>query len=64
MELAMPRDDEGPEFFRVTKRLRDANRLPIGTENDNPLLDTRINEVEYQSHIIKVDGTSLSNKEL
>ena len=47
MELVMPRDDEGPEFSRVTKRLRDANGLPIGTANDNPLLDTRIYEVEY-----------------
>ncbi len=48
MELALPRDDEGPEFARVTKRLRDANGLPIGTSNDNPILDTRVYEVEYQ----------------
>ena len=47
MEVAMPRDSEGPEFARVTKRLRDANGIPIGTANDNPLLDTRIYEVEY-----------------
>ena len=47
MELALPRDDQGPEFARVTKRLRDANGIPIGTANDNPLLDTRIYEVEY-----------------
>ena len=47
MEVALPRDSEGPEFARVTKRLRDANGIPIGTANDNPLLDTRIYEVEY-----------------
>ena len=47
MELAMPRDDTGPEFAKVTKRLRDANGNPIGKANDNPLLDTRIYEVEY-----------------
>ena len=47
MEVALPRDDEGPELARVTKRLRDANGLPIGTANDNPILDTRIYEVEY-----------------
>ena len=47
MELAIPRDSEGPEFARVTKRLRDADGLPIGTANDNPLLDTRLYEVEY-----------------
>ena len=47
MELALPRDGDGPEFARVTKRLRDANGIPIGTANDNPILDTRIYEVEY-----------------
>lgn len=38
MKLALPRDGDGPEFVRVTKRLRDANRLPIGTAHDNPIL--------------------------
>ena len=47
MEVALPRDDTGPEFARVTKRLRDANGIPIGMANDNPILDTRIYEVEY-----------------
>ena len=47
MEIALPRDDEGPQFARVTKRLRDANGIPIGTANDNPILDTRLFEVEY-----------------
>ena len=35
------------EYAKVTKRLRDANGLPIGTANDNPILDTRLYEVEY-----------------
>ena len=47
MALALPRDGEGPEYARVTKRLRDKDGLPIGTANDNPILDTRIYEVEY-----------------
>ena len=47
MEVALPRDSEGPEFSRVTKRLRYANGLLIGTENENPILDTRMYEVEY-----------------
>jgi hypothetical protein len=42
MELALPRDGEGPEFSRVTKRLRDKDGLPIGTDNDNPIIDTRL----------------------
>ena len=48
VELAMPRDSDGPSYGRVTKRLRDANGIPIGTANDNPILDSRIYEVEYQ----------------
>ena len=47
MELALDRGDEGPELARVTKRLRDANGIPIGTANDNPVLDSRMYEVEY-----------------
>jgi hypothetical protein len=31
MELAIPRDSEGPEYARVTKRLKDKDGLPIGT---------------------------------
>jgi hypothetical protein len=47
MELAVPRDGDGPEFARVTKRLRDKDGLPIGKANNNPILDTRMHEVEY-----------------
>ena len=47
MELAIDRGGENPEFARVTKRLKDKNGLPIGTANDNPILDTRMYEVEY-----------------
>jgi len=47
MELALPRDDEGPSFARVKKRLKDADGLPVGVANNNPILDTRIFEVEF-----------------
>ena len=47
MELALPRDGEGPEFARVKKRLRDEDGKPIGRANDNLMLDTRVFEVEY-----------------
>ena len=43
----MPRESDGPEYARVTKRLKDEKGLPIGTANDNPILDTRMYEVEY-----------------
>ena len=48
MELVMPRDGDGPEFAQVTNHLKDANGLPIGTENSNPTLDTQMYGVEYQ----------------
>ena len=47
MELAFDRGDDGPSIAKVTKRIRDAQGLPIGTSNDNPILDTQIYEVEY-----------------
>ena len=52
MELAVPRgDNPNPQYAKVTKRLRDADGIPIGTANENPILDSRMYEVEYQ------DGT-------
>ena len=55
MELALPHGDEAtPQYAKVTKRLRDANGIPIDTADDNPILDTRIYEVEF------MDGTKQS----
>ena len=47
MELAFPRDGGETTFTRVTKRLKEANGFPIGTSHENPILDTRVYEVEY-----------------
>ena len=47
MELALPKDGESAQFKKVNKRLRDANGLPIGVARANPILDTRVYEVEY-----------------
>jgi hypothetical protein len=50
MEIALPRGagvQDDVQFARVTKRLRDKDGRPIGTANDNPLLDTREYEVEF-----------------
>ena len=55
MELALPQGDTlDPQYARVTKRLRDANGIPIGTAHDNPILDTRMYKVEF------VDGEKSS----
>ena len=48
MELSLPRDgNRDNQFAKVTKRLRDADGIPIGTAADNPMLDTRLYEVEF-----------------
>ena len=48
IEIALPRDGiDQTVFGRVTKRMRDEHGRPIGTANDNPVLDTRLYEVEY-----------------
>jgi hypothetical protein len=47
MEVALPHGEPDPEFARVTKRLQDANGLPIGIANENPILDTHMYEVEH-----------------
>ena len=47
MELAVLIYGGETTFARVRKRLKDANGLPIGTLHKNPILDTRVYEVEY-----------------
>ena len=42
MELEIPRYGDGPGFAKVTKRLRDKDRFPIGRAHNNPILDTRM----------------------
>ena len=48
MELAIPQGDSlEPMLARASKRLIDANVLPIWLDNENPILDTRMYEVQY-----------------
>jgi hypothetical protein len=47
MELATPRDGDGPKSAKVTKRLRDKDGLPTGKADENPILDTRMHEAEH-----------------
>ena len=48
MELSISRDGDGPDFDKVTKRLKDKNGLPIDRAHNNPITDTRMYEVEYK----------------
>ena len=54
MKLSLDRWNTGPTFNQVTKRLKYAGGRPIGTANDNPILDTRMYEVEYLDGYKKV----------
>ena len=63
MELALTHDSEGSQYEKVTKRLRDANGLPIRTSDDNPNKNSRMYEVGYQygyKALITVDTISLN----
>ena len=48
MELALDLGGEQTEYARVKKRLKENQGRPIGIASDNPILDTRMYEVEYQ----------------
>ena len=47
MELSLDRHNDGPEFARVNKRLNNKYGRPIRIAAYNPILDTRMYEVEY-----------------
>ena len=52
MELGMPRGhDDQLLRARVKRRAIDVDGVPVGVRNNNPLLDTRLYEIEY------LDGT-------
>ena len=49
MELEVPRgENPNPQYTKVTKRLRDADGIPYGMVNENPILDSHMYEVQYQ----------------
>ena len=47
MELALPRGNDGPTIARVKRRKLDDDGNPIGRAHKNPIMDTRIFEVEF-----------------
>ena len=47
MELVLDRGCETPEYTRVIKRARENDGFPICQASTNPILDTRLYEVEY-----------------
>ena len=49
MEIALERRDNGPEFSRFNKRLKDEDVRPIGIAADNPILDTSLYKIGYDN---------------
>ena len=47
MELALDRQNNGPEFARVKNRFRGKYGRPIGVAADSPILDASMYEFEY-----------------
>ena len=47
MEVAMDKSDDYSELVIVRKRVKDNNGKPIGVPDTNPILDTRMYEIEY-----------------
>ena len=47
MELALDRHDDESELARVKNILKEKDGRPIGIAADNPILYTRMYEVEY-----------------
>jgi hypothetical protein len=46
-QIVIPNKEAVPVLAIVKKRKRDALNQPIGTKNDNPILDSRIYELEF-----------------
>ena len=61
IELALPKEGGETTFTHVTKRLIDTNGLPIGTSHENPILDTRVYELEYaEGHKASVAANAIA----
>ena len=48
MKFSIPRYVDVPDFYKVTKCLRYKDGLPIDRDQNNPILDTIMYEVEYK----------------
>jgi hypothetical protein len=59
MELTLQREGGEVQFGRIVKQMRDKDGLPIGTANDNPILDSRMYEVTYSS-VVSDDSVQLA----
>ena len=60
--MAIDRGKDGSAFARVTEQLKDLEGSQIGVANDNPILDTRMCEVEYSDgYKTRLDANTIPN---
>ena len=64
MELAMERGGETPELAKVTEHLRDNEGEPIGTSHSNPILDSRMYEIEFPDGLRQSVAANVSAENL
>ena len=63
-EVVMTGRDGVPVLTKVVKRKRDANGDPIGEANPNPIMDSRIYELEYPDGRIEEFGVNVIGENL
>ena len=62
MEISLDQQSDGPEFARVTKRLKEKEGRSIDIASDNPILDTRMYKVEYaDGHKAVMTANNIAN---
>ena len=54
MKVALDQGRDHPQLARVTKRLIDGSGNPIGRRHDNPIIESKLYEVEFS------DGENIS----
>ena len=64
MELTLDQGGDRPEFTRVKKRLKDTNGIPISVDNNIPILDSRMYEVEYRDGYIAAMAANIITENL
>ena len=63
MDFAKPRDGDGPDFSKVTKRLKEKDGLTIGRSNNNPIPYTRMYQLEYKcGHKASLSANAIEEK--
>jgi hypothetical protein len=61
MEIALDRDGQERQLACVSKRLKNNSGAPIGQANNNPILDTRLYEVEYHDgHRVAMSANTIA----